>query len=978
MNTFLEIVARDLYNKIGEDLKNTVVIFPNKRASLFFNEYLAQTAGKTIWAPKYVSISELFEEFSELKIADKLTLICELYHVFRDETETEESLDNFFFWGEVLIHDFDEIDKNLVNADKLFDNLNNLKKLDDLNFLTEEQVEHIKEFFQNFSIEKNSELKKRFNTLWDKLGPIYRQFNRILRTKKTAYEGMVIRDVIENPDFANLLNDKYYVFIGFNLLNKSEKNLFHSLKQKNKALFYWDYDVYYTKETSIFNQTLTNEAGTFIRQNLHDFPNELSEVYFNNYTLPKQINFVSAQTDNIQASYVPEWIKQNISINKVNEKENVIVLCDENLLLPVIHTIPPEIKHLNITMGFPLAQTPVFSLLNALLSLYQNYDSKSGKYLLEDVLNVLKQPYINSLSENCNELIQTLTDKKIFYPKSSDLLRDTFTILLFTPQTTAENIYKNLAIILREIAIWMNQNKNSEMLEQLYNESLFKSYTILTRIIDLIQKKYLNVTLSTLRYIVNQLLLNTTVPFHGEPANGLQVMGVLETRNLDFKNVLMLSVNEGVIPQKKESSSLIPYNLRKGFGLSTIEHSNSIYGYYFYRLMQRSETITLVYNRSVDLRNKGEMSRFMLQLLIESPHNIKKINLHSGLIIAPPETISVAKSKEILSRMLQKYQANPVSPQKEKLYTKRSYLSPSSLNTYLDCKLKFYFQQILGLRVLEDVSTNIEYSDFGSIFHLSAEYIYDELSKNKSIITQEALNKLLANEWLIENAISKAFNRVYFKVNDDDKPLYNGLQLINKQVIKTFIKQLLRIDIEKAPFKLIAQEQEVTEPIRIQMANQQVGILIGGKIDRIDTIGDVLRIVDYKTGGKYEDIDTIESLFSSSIKRPKYVFQIFVYSAIISHLIKKNLFVEELNKKISPCLVYITKTNNPKDYSSNVYVKMNNQNILVDNFAENEEVTFREKLIGLIEELFDESVPFNQTEDLSVCESCDFKNICNR
>ena len=363
MQTFLQLVAQDLYQKIGNDLSRVAIVFPNKRASLFFNEYLAMQSDRPIWSPAYVSISELFRQLSPWKSGDPIRLVCELYKVFREETRSEETLDDFYFWGELLISDFDDVDKNLVDADRLFSNLQDLKNImDDYDFLDSEQEEAIRQFFQNFSIERRTQLKEKFISLWDKLGDIYHHYRRNLEELGIAYEGMMYRYVMEELQ-SDKLKYEHYVFVGFNVLNKVETKFFERLREAGKALFYWDYDVFYTRLPRENTPPYTHEAGEFILRNLKLFPNELPEAVFDTLRKPKNVRFISAPTENAQARYLPEWIrsvtKRDLPETPVKEKENAVVLCNEALLLPVLHSIPPEVKNVNITMGFPLAQTPV-------------------------------------------------------------------------------------------------------------------------------------------------------------------------------------------------------------------------------------------------------------------------------------------------------------------------------------------------------------------------------------------------------------------------------------------------------------------------------------------------------------------------------------------------------------------------------------------------------------------------------------------
>lgn len=388
MESFLKLVAADLYKHTEGNLAHTAVVFPNKRAGLFFNEYLAQESDSPIWSPAYVSISELFRSLSPWEVGDPVKLVCELYKIFRRETQSTETLDDFYFWGEMLISDFDDADKNRVDTDKLFSNLQDLRNImDDYTFIDDEQEEAIRQFFQNFSIERRTALKERFISLWNVLGNIYKGFRESLASQNIAYEGMMYRHVIEHLDVDKLPYEKY-VFVGFNVLNKVEHTLFTQLKDAGKAVFYWDYDEFYMKEN---RQAVTHEAGEFIRRNLRDFPSPLSGELFKNLSKPKEVHYIASSTENAQARYLPQWIRNNLT---TPEKETAVVLCNEALLQPVLHSLPAEVKHVNITMGFPLSQTPVYSFLIALLELHTHgFNFKSGRYTFQSVVTLLKHPY---------------------------------------------------------------------------------------------------------------------------------------------------------------------------------------------------------------------------------------------------------------------------------------------------------------------------------------------------------------------------------------------------------------------------------------------------------------------------------------------------------------------------------------------------------------------------------------------------------
>ena len=594
MKTFLEHVAQDIIAKWGTDLSRTAVVFPNKRASLFLNDALARAAGRPLWSPVYITISDLFRRHSTLQVADPIKLVCDLYRAYTDVTGFDETLDHFYGWGQVLITDFDDIDKNMAEADKVFANLRDIREFDDVSYLTQEQRDIIRKFFSNFSDDHNSLLKERFLRLWSRMGDIYSAFNSRLRQQGLAYEGALYREVAE----AATLDFEYdrYIFVGFNLLQVVERRLFSRLKGEGRALFYWDFDHYY----------MHSEAGHFIAQYLSDFPNELatdSDDIYRNFERPKRISIVSASTEDVQARYVGQWLMEDDvktgegastpqSTRIADGRQTAIVLCNEGLLQTVVHQLPPGVEHVNITTGYPLWQTPVASFVVRLMK----------DHTLEQV--------IDRVTAEAQQL-NSSTMSSAFKPEHEQISH-------LSPLTTSPSSDNPLNA-----------------------EACFRTYTLLNRLKSLRDSGDLHVDAVTIQRLVMQLLQQASIPFHGEPAVGLQVMGVLETRNLDFTHLLLLSTNEGNLPRGLTDSSFIPYSIRRAFGLTTADHKAAIYAYYFNRLLSRATDVTLVYNNATTDGQTAEMSRFMLQLMVEDHHH--HIN-HFALRPAglQPATIPVA------------------------------------------------------------------------------------------------------------------------------------------------------------------------------------------------------------------------------------------------------------------------------------------------------------------------------------------------
>ena len=965
MTTFLNMVAQDLYRKTDGELQDIAVVFPNKRASLFFNECLAKYADHPIWTPEYLSIKDLFGKLSDLKTGDPIQLVCELYKVFKQETGSEETLDDFCFWGELLIADFDDVDKNLVNARQLFANLKDLKEImnDGESFLNEEQIEAIRQFFQNFSVERRTELKERFISLWDKLGDVYHAFRRQLEQLGIAYEGMMYRQALEHLDLQRL-PAKRYVFIGFNVLNQVETKFFKCLQNAGRAWFYWDYDVAYTRIPRTSQPPYVHEAGEFIERNLSLFPNQLPESCFDALNKEKNITFIASSTENAQVRFLPQWYGALPKDKGIKEKENAIVLCNESLLPPILHALPDEVKEVNITMGFPLSQTPVYAFVHAWLDMQtEGYHPDSGRYTYDTVLAVLRHPYTRKLSEKASELERQLVHDNRFYPLPSELKADPFLEQLFTPSSSIAHLCHTLTELLGQMATLYRKTGDSpaqDFKSQLYQESLFKAYTLTGRLYGLVKSGDLaGISSRTLCRLLDRLLTSATIPFHGEPAAGLQVMGVLETRNLDFRNLAILSLNEGKLPKSEGESSFIPHNLRKAFGMTTIEHKNAVYAYYFYRLIQRAENITLLYNTSSDGLNRGEMSRFMRQLQVEYPHPIRQLYLESSQAPQASAPFQVNKTPEMLAGMWKTYDTRN---------GEGVILSPSALNAYLDCPLSFYYRYVARLSAPDEVNPEIDSALFGTIFHRAAELAYGDLTRHGKDIRKEDLEQLLRNQTRIEAYVDQAFCEKFFHLAPGRKPEYNGTQLIHAKVISSYLRQLLRNDLEQAPFRMEGMEQRVYEDMEVNTATHGVlSIRIGGTIDRMDSKGGILRIVDYKTGGTPKTPNDIPQLFQPDEARPAHVFQAFLYAFIMCR--KQSL-------KVAPALLYIHRAAT-QGYSPIIEMGPARQKTPVEDFSLYED-EFHGQLTTLLQAIFNIDEPFTQTGNESRCAYCDYRRLCRR
>lgn len=903
MKTFLEYVAEDILKKYGSDLSRIAVVFPNKRASLFLNSQLAKLSDAPIWSPAYMTISDLFRQHGQYAIADPIKLVCDLYKSYISITGLNESLDHFYSWGQLLLADFDDLDKNMAHADKVFANLRDIHEYDDVSHLTDEQRKAIQRFFKNFTDDQDTQLKERFLKIWSKIGAIYHDFNQRLSAQGITYEGALYRQVAESD--LSMLQMEYdtYLFVGFNLVQPVEQCLFKTLRGQGKARFYWDFDKSYMKD---------NEAGFYISKLLADFPNEFdidNPAIYNCYSEPKDIQFISSTTENAQARYISQWLREKGRISAGSK--TAVVLCNEALLPVVVHCIPDEVEKVNITTGYPLAQSPVASLITLLAELrILGYDHQRHHYRRRYQDAVLRHPYMAQLPE---EDVQQLLSEQ------SDLL------------TWMRDIIQHIARTIHDD-------------DPLFQECLFRCYTLLNRLQGLVESGDLTVDDNTLQRLLNQLIQSTSVPFHGEPIEGIQVMGVLETRNLDFEHVLLLSCNEGNMPRGVNDTSFIPYTIRDANHMTTIDHKVAIYSYYFHRLLQRASDITILYNNSTTDGKMGEMSRFMLQMMVEDQQH----PIHFSTIQTPAAI----------------YRSNPPVV---KLDTKKrlTFLTPTAINTYMRCPLRYYYKyECELLEPLEDMEETIDNRIFGNIFHEASQIIYDRLLSKSHQILKSDIEALLKNQSEIERAVDEAIQKE-LKVTSLNPSMLNGLQIINRQVLIHYLRQLLQIDLKLAPFQIIGLECDVHGSLE----TPSVKTVIGGRIDRLDRIVkdgvERIRVIDYKTGSKrLKPLADVNAIFKqeSLANHSDYYLQTFLYAALVK---QKNIAVP-----VSPALLFIQHASG-ENYDPTLCFGREPITDVGPNVSQ-----FMELLRDTVDEMFNSDIPYQPTDHRERCEFCPYRQLC--
>ena len=952
MKTFLEHVAKDILLKYKNQIGQIAVVFPNKRAALFMNQALTQQTADPIWAPHYLTISELFRQQTTLLEADPIKLVSELHKSYMAITGKQETLDEFYSWGQMLLSDFDDIDKHMADAEKLFLNLRDIHEYDDLSYLTDEQKNAIKKFFQHFN-DSETLIKQRFLNIWSRLYDIYTDYRERLISQGLAYEGMLYRMVIEENKF--YFPQTRYLFVGFNFLHEVEQELFMVLKNEGKAAFYWDFDFYYLNPKACSHH---HEAGIYISKYLDRFPNELDNtdhsIFSHLVDHDKNITLISAATENIQARFVSNWLSQNNRIADGNR--TAIVLCNEALLQSVTHSMPQEVKQVNITTGYPLNLTPIASFVSQVISLYYNgYSSRQNAFKLHFANAVLRHPYLIYICPTVQETITRLNTEKIYYISNETFCDDELLAELFSYPNSNLQLLSKLKLLVKTIA-----HNGYSSNDDLFQESTFRMYTLLNRLHTLIETEDIVVDKITLQRFIRQIIKSTSIPFHGEPAVGTQIMGVLETRNLDFDHLLILSCNEGNMPKVANDTSFIPYAIRKAYGLTTIDNKVAIFAYYFHRLLQRAEDITICYNNATEDGQTGEMSRFMLQLLVESPHAIEKRSLQSGqqqFLLQPQQREKDAKVMEVL----------------------RSFksLSPSAINRYLSCQLTFYFRYVLGIQEPDDNEDDeIDSRIFGNIFHKSAQILYNQMG---STIRQEQLQQLINHRERIDIAVDRAIREELFNITDD-RPFemeLNGLQLINREVIIRYLERLFEIDQSLAPFTIIGNELKVWQNVTITTSEGSRRISLGGSIDRLDQIYDsstgkeLIRVVDYKTGSRKlkSKVNELSEIFDPDHIREKhtdYYLQTMLYSIIVSQHPEYNS--DRLS--VSPALLFIQHTMS-EDYDPTL--KIGNEKISdIQKYA----TDFMDNLKKLVSEIFEPQHPFLPTTDKKNCAYCPYRQLC--
>lgn len=963
MNNFLHHIATTLLQNYQEKLSDCCLVFPNRRAGLFFTKYLTEIIDKPLFSPKIITINELVQELSDVQIGDNLHLVFDLYKVYKTEIKSQETFDDFYFWGEMLLNDFDDLDKELVDAQDMFTNLASLKEIDDqFGYLTEEQQAILKSFWQNFDFSKHSKHKDDFISIWQILYPIYEKYQKELVTKKVAYEGMVYKEVADKIKQGESLELPYekVIFVGFNALNKAERLIFDYLQDNELAEFYWDYDKYYLENKR-------HEAGFFLRDNIKRYPSPDKDIV-HDYLSKNDKNFqlISVPSDVGQAKLIPQIIEQFKEENPdFDYNKTAIVLADEHLLLPVLHSLPQDVDDINITMGYSLKDTPIYSLVEHIIELQKGIKSSKNSYSFyyKNVLAILNHQYIKPHnSHKVQQLIENIVQLNRVYVAPDVFGDDELLKQIFIKVDDVNSISDYLLDILHKINKEINivVDEDEEAPANLEQEYIYYIYLELNKLKEIITKHNIEFQkLDTFLNLLKKIIQTLKIPFTGEPLAGLQVMGILETRVLDFDNLIILSMNEGVLPATGAAPSFIPYNLRKGFGMPTIEYQDAIYGYYFYRLIQRAKNITMLYNSQSSGSGTGEMSRFIYQLKYESDFKITEKNLVYDLKMTTPKEIAIQKSDDVIGKLKEYLQEEGG----------RRYFSPSAINTYLDCSLKFYFRYIAGLKEPDEINEEIDPMMFGNLLHEAMNILY--LPFKGKLINTDDIDALRKDKEAIKQSIIKSFKLKYFNIEEDKEIEITGRNILIYEILKKYIRQVLKVDKRYTPFEVKGLEEAFKVPFPVTVNDQQKHVTIGGAIDRIDRIEGAVRIIDYKTGTVKDKFKDVDSLFIKNDKnRSKAVFQTFLYAMAYEKMNGDNY-------TLTPAIYWLKDAFNPKfDYHIKQTIAPRKYETVVDYklFADD----FESKLQELLEELFNPELDFIQTEEEDSCKYCPYIEICHR
>lgn len=964
MKPFLYQVATLFYQRYGAEIHRLAFVFPNRRAGLFFQKYLSEISEKPLFSPSILTINDLFMQLSGKHPADKIQMLFRLYELYKQRSGSSESFDEFIYWGEMLLNDFDDIDKYMVDARMLFRNVSDLKSLDDdFNYLSPEQVQAIRSFWSSFYPKGDSPNQQHFLELWEILYDLYAGLRTSLAKDGCGYDGMIFREVVEQLEKEPMSDFPFdqVVFVGLNALSVSEERLLLALQKKGVADFYWDYVGPWVTDPD-------NKASFFLERNLRLFPSRMQLPGTEPVQAEIRVMGVPSAIGQAKQVYpILQALADEQQLTDESALRTAIVLPDEHLLVPVLNAIPEAIQHINVTMGYPLAGTPVAALMEYILTLQKNirYIDRVPVFYFRDVLPILNHQYVMAAApEEVSQLVKDMTAGNRIYVHAADLNRHELLSILFTPVQNTEELSDYLIHVLEALNACLRNNRPNPNDEEMISNStqttadieqefIFHYFATVNRMKEVMREAKIEMRLDTYFRLLKRMTDLITIPFEGEPLSGLQVMGVLETRALDFDRLIILSMNEGIFPLKKAANSFIPYNLRRGFGLPTYEHQDSVWAYHFYRLIRRAKQVTLLYDTRTTGLQTGEVSRFVHQLRYHYQYPlIDELVVYDVASSAVPP-ISVQKTTEV-EKLLSDFLSGGTRA-----------LSASAINTYLDCPLKFYFSVLEQIQEEDEITETVERDVFGSILHKVMEDLYAPF-KGK-LVTADLLKLLRKDQPLLTGTIARAFAELFFK-SPVVRPL-EGENFLTGEMIRKYAEKILEQDACFTPFHYIESEKKVRATITL--SDRRV-VQLKGFIDRVDSLDRVLRIVDYKTGSGKLDFESVEGLFDKEAKdRPKAVMQVFLYAWMYQQL------PEYTGMPIQPAIYYL-RTLFQRSFNPVVEQKKGRGKADKVNSFQEFVADFEGKLRQCLDEIFNLDIPFTQTETGKACAYCSFRGLCGK
>ena len=965
MTYFLEHIAQSLQIEFGNTLNRHCLVFPNRRAGLYFLKYLAARIEKPVWAPSILTINELFRSYSSLQTAGNEILLFELFKVYSSLKKSHESFDEFYFWGDMLLNDFDDVDKYLVDASLLFRNVLDMKNIDQqFGGLTEVQIEIIRRFWTNFNLDKPTKEKSGFIGIWSVLSDLYSGFRHALKNQNLAYDGMIFRELAESPE-NNFTSKQQWVmvhFVGFNALNECEKVMMTRFKKAGKARFYWDYDNSYIKEGKL------NSAGFFMRDNLKIFGNDMPSGWSFDTMLSKKVPVVSRRvidtsSDVAQVKLISQLLEGIPGITEANAHHTAVVLADENLLMPVLTSLPENMGDINITMGHPLKQTLVYTLVKHLMDLQRNATTADGvvRFGYKDVISILKHSLLSGLlSESDNESVNEIVKTNLTRVPSERFIKSESLSQIFKKALTPAELSDYFKDILSLIAL-TNERKGdkstkNKVQDNIRNEFIYRVVLSINRLETIVNSPDVPFTTDTYIRILDGMLRMQSVPFSGEPLTGIQIMGILETRALDFKNLIILSVNEGILPAISAGSSFIPFSLREAFSLPSINHQESIYAYHFYRLMQRAENVTFIYNSNSEGLMSGEMSRFLIQMKYDEVLKPDFLDLKFEIKtpLAPGEKIErdVEHSEQLFSLFVDKNSGRS--------------LSPSAINTWLNCRMKFFFRYINRLKEPEIISADIDPAMLGNILHKIMRNLYEAYIGK--VLKGEILQGMIRDKQFLSKFVNEAVNEE-FKAGRDDS--VSGNELIVRDVLMAYVIRILNTDKAITPFTILDLENKLEFGLPFIRNGSQIVIQTGGTIDRIDSAGGVTRIVDYKTGTVSESVNSVNDLFIDDRKKDA--------DAWLQTLLYCEAYLAANPGRLVRPSVYKIRKLTGAGQTDKLRLKTGSRtDIPLENYMEVRD-EFLSGLKELISIIFSDVEPFVKTTDVrGKCSYCPYRTLCMR